>query len=280
MHFQKYSWRHVSRDLPTRHQTDHKGRGGKCLIVAGSKGMWGSSILCAEAAARIGAGYVYVSGLTDVRLAVKHPDFLTISLKHKKIISNFHAIAVGPGLKASPKQVLQVLSSCLKEKRPVVLDAEALNILAKQKQKKWKHLPSHWIMTPHEGELARLLNIPSKQIKADREKYVLQAQRQFGCIVLLKGHQTLIVAPDAAWRIDAGNASLSKAGTGDVLTGMIVGLLSQGVSPSQAACLGACIHGVMADEWIQTKDILSLMASDLVKALPVTLLRLRKKRSS
>ena len=274
--FQQYSKRDFKKDLPTRQNSDHKGRGGKCLIIAGSRGMWGASALCAEAASRVGAGYVYLRGISEANFSLKHPDFLTLPPNQKIQWSMYEAFAIGPGLKGRPRYIMQMLKYFLQEKKPVVLDAEALNVLAQQKS--WKKFPSNWIMTPHEGELARLLKVPSAKIHAHRQKYVLQAQQQFGCVVLLKGYQTLIASPEGFWQIRAGNPSLAKAGTGDVLTGIIVGLLSQKIAPSVAACMGACLHGVIADEWVKTKDILSLMASDLIKALPETLFQIRKNK--
>ncbi len=274
--FPLYLKKHLKKDLPLRKLTDHKGAGGKCLIFAGSKGMWGAAILCATAAARVGAGYVYLNDLRDEKITLRHPDFLLLSEDQDQNLTSFSSVAIGPGLKMKSQIFFKYLNSCRTKNIPVVLDAEALNMLSQRDKKNWKSIPSHWILTPHEGELARLLGVSASKIKTDREKYVRLAQKKFGCVVVLKGHHTLIASSDEVREIPTGNPSLSKAGTGDVLTGMIAGFLSQGISPLKSACLAAYIHGSIADEWIKTKDILSLMASDLVRELPEALFRLRK----
>lgn len=262
----------AQKDLPFRQKTDNKTRGGKCLVAAGQAEQWGAAILCSEAVARVGAGYTYVYDPKKTFPTLKFPDFLT--KYSQKDLSVFHAFALGPGLKNSLliKNILRQLIK-LKASR-VVLDAEALNVLAKMK--KPFSLPPTWILTPHEGEMARLLNIASSEIKTNREKSLLTLQKKMGCIVLLKGSPSLISDGKSIYRINSGNSALAKAGTGDVLTGIIAGFLSQNVSPLRAACLGTFLHGFIADQWLKKKkDHLSLLATDLLKDLPSSLYRLR-----
>ena len=134
-------------------------------------------------------------------------------------------------------------------------------------------------MTPHEGELAAIIGWSPEKIRKNRLIAILQAQKILGCIILLKGDGTLIADGEQVFRVESGNSSLDKAGTGDVLTGMIVGFLSQGLSPLTAACLGSYVHGALADQWLKDKrDHLSLMASDLNDRLPNFLFRLRNKQ--
>lgn len=261
----KYSKAQAKKDLPVRKASDNKTRGGKCLVIAGSKGMWGAATLTAEACARVGAGYVYLNPTSSGFPTVKHPDFL---INTEKNFSKFQAIAIGPGGK--PSQMGKWIKKALKCKT-VVLDAEALNYLAKTKIK----LPTSWILTPHEGELSRLINVSSSMIKKDRVKYLKIAQKKYGCIILLKGHRTLIADAKNIFEIQSGNPALAKAGTGDVLTGIILGFLSQKLDPIKAACLGSFIHGYIADQWIKKNDILSLVATDLIKALPSAIKKLR-----
>jgi ADP-dependent NAD(P)H-hydrate dehydratase len=260
--------------LPTRSVKGHKALYGKSLIVGGSPGMMGALVLCAKAASRIGSGYVYVQSLGAIFSALKNPDFLTS--KSKKIdLEKFNAIAFGCGLgkRASAGTFLKKLLKESPDK--VVLDADALNLLAKSKN---ATLPSSWILTPHEGELARLLGVSSKEIKADREKFLIKAAKKYKCIVLLKGMPTLITNGKVIYKVSSGNAALSKAGTGDVLTGMICGLLAQGLSPLDAALVGAELHGQAAALWLKDKnDIVSLMASDLLELLPRVVFKLRTK---
>ncbi len=267
-----YSKAQARLDMPKRRKSDNKTHGGKCLVIAGSAGMWGAAILCAKAAARTGAGYVYIFDRRNSFPVCKNPDFLISNkLNH---LSEFKSIAIGPGLNDQKLIEKTIFKLIQKKFSSVVLDAEALNAIAKIQN--LPKLPMNWILTPHEGELARMLNVSSAKVKANRKKYALLAQEKFGCIILLKGFRTLVTNSEGIWEISSGNASLAKAGTGDVLTGMTAGFLSQNMNPRHAACLAAYVHGKIADEWITAgKDHLSLMASDLLKELPFLLQRTR-----
>ena len=273
----KYNLTNARADLPQRSPKDNKTRGGKCLVIAGSQGKWGAAVLCAQATARTGAGYTYMLDQRKKFPTVQNPDFLLIH--QLKNISDFQAIAIGPGCDDTA-----FLKKCIRHLAKinypnVVLDAEALNILAKYHQ--LPKLPANWILTPHEGELSRLLKVSSKVIRTYRKKYILEAQKKFGCIIVLKGHKTLIANKKSLWEIQSGNCALAKAGTGDVLTGMIAGFLSQKMSALQAASLSVYVHGLIADQWILAgKDHLSLLATDLIADLPKTLMKIRKSKKS
>lgn len=263
--------------LPKRKKTDSKIAGGKSLIIAGSEGMFGAAVLAGSAAARVGSGYVIL--LTDQKKfsSAQHPDFLVADWKQKKISDiKFTAVGIGPGIGRSA-QASELLQQLLKLKiQNVVIDADALNLHALNKN---RLLPKTWIATPHEGELSRLLNIPAEVIKKNRISAVKQAQKKLGCVVLLKGSKTLIATDEKIFEIQSGNRALAKSGTGDVLTGIITGFLAQGLSPQEAACLGAYVHGSIADKWIKDKkDYLSLMASDLLTAIPQALKNLRENK--
>lgn len=271
MPFKKYSLSQAKLDLPQRNVRAHKATAGKALIIAGSQGMWGAAVLAAKACARCGAGYVYLQTANKKFPFQKNPDFLqyTPSLFHQ-----MKAIGLGPGFK-DPKKIRTWIQKLKKENHPLVLDAEALNVLAKMKNPR---LPAHWILTPHEGELSRLLNVSSKLIQQNRKDFAKLAQRKYGCWVLLKGHHTLVAGPEKIYEIQSGNAALAKAGTGDVLTGMIVAFLCQGLSSEKAACLAAYLHGRIADQWIKNKkDLLSLTASDLIDHLAQEIYKTRPK---
>lgn len=271
----KFDLKQATKLLPVRKVSANKATAGRSLIIAGSKGMYGAAVLTAKGAARVGSGYVYV--LTDGKKFdhCKHPDFLTVVWKNRKSIPNPLAIAIGPGL-GKKSQTWVYLQWLVKSSADcVVIDADALNIVAKKNVSK---LPSSWIATPHEGELGRLLNLPSTWIRKNRLKAVRMAQKKLGCIILLKGHHSLLATDSETFEIYSGNAALAKAGTGDVLTGMITGFLAQGLEPKSAALLGAYVHGKIADDWLHAKkDMLSLMASDLINAIPDTLYNLRMK---
>lgn len=258
----------LRRLLPKRTDTANKTTGGKCLIIAGSEGLWGAAYLCAEAAARIGAGYVYLPANT--KNLTEHPDFLSVQLSQMMPLKKFSSIAIGPGITLSP--LYQKLFHHIEEtfEGSVVIDASCLPLV--------KKLKPHWIITPHEGELAKLLNISSEEIRKNRISAAKLAQEKFGGIVLLKGHHTLIATTSMIYEIQTGNKALAKAGTGDILTGMIAGLLSQGLKPHDAAILACGVHGYIADRWVKNNDYLSLMASDLAKDIPQALYTLRKKK--
>lgn len=268
----KYSAKNAKQDIPTRSYQDNKTRGGKCLIIAGSKGMYGSAVLASLGASRCGAGYTYLLSSGKFPTA-HHPDFLMVTGRPK--FENFQATAIGPGFRNS-KKIKKYLEAMIKQKiQNLVLDAEALNVIASTNKK----LPKTWIVTPHEGELSRILKVSSQKIRNDRKKYILIAQKKLGCVVLLKGHRTLVADGKSLREIQSGNPALAKAGTGDVLTGMIVAFLSQGLSSVSAANLAGYAHGLIADDWIKSgKDVLSLMASDVVDLIPKILAQIRKNK--
>lgn len=263
-----YGLRDARRDLPRRLSRDNKTIGGKAVIAAGSRAMPGAAFLAATAAARIGAGYVYLASQNNLDLR-GYPDFL----KWTPALKNPSAVAVGPGLSKSSFVRGWLVRA---QKFPCVLDAEALNVLAKTNKK----VSPQTVLTPHEGELSRLLGVSADKIRAQREASVVNAQKKWGGVMVLKGHRTLVCDGRTLWTVTAGNAALAKAGTGDVLTGMIVGLLSQGLQPAVAACLGVYLHGRIAEEWIASrKDVLSLMPSDLLVNVAVVAAKVRRSRS-
>lgn len=265
------------RDLPQRRKQDNKTSGGKVLIVAGSPGMWGAQQLSAEAASRCGAGYVYCLTPPLQKNSIA-PDFLTLKFSQIKKMK-FSACVIGPGFK-EPKKISSLLRHWLKTKQQnVVLDAEALNWLA---QHSFPPLPSSWVITPHEGEMARLLNISSQKVRKNRESSVLETHKKYGGVVLLKGADSLVFDGQKIVKIKSGNAALAKAGSGDVLAGMIGAFLSQrpSHSPGSSVSLATFIHGAMADQWLQQgNDILSLRPIDLIKALPQSIHQLRSIQS-
>lgn len=261
--------------LPKRKATQNKTHGGRALIIAGSPGMFGAGVLAATACARVGSGYTQL--LCDLKKYSfqKNPDFLTADIKSKKISDlKFNAVAVGPGLGVGRK-TLNSIGQLLKLKSSyVVLDADALSVVAKNKI---FPLPKSWILTPHTGELARLMGVTSATVQAAPLKWLTKAQKKYNCVILIKGHPTYVSDGAKALSISTGTPALAKAGTGDVLTGIITGFMAQGLKPLEAGALAAFVHGMAARRWEKSKrDPLSLLASDLLKLLPETLYTLRK----
>jgi NAD(P)H-hydrate epimerase len=179
---------------------------------------------------------------------------------------------VGPGYGVN--DTLKHLLLFLKKEAaqiPVLLDADALTVLSQMSENEKEYLlPSQWILTPHEGEMARLINKSSKEVHEQRSQSLLKAQEKFGCTVLLKGAGTRLTdSSKKIYKINAGNPTLAKAGTGDVLAGMIGGLLAQGYSSIQASLLGAFWHADMSDWYLKTKGPeFSLRASEISDLLP------------
>lgn len=271
-----WSENHVRRFLPKRPHRANKANFGKALVFAGRPGMWGASVLAASAAYRVGAGYVIsASHFPPTEIVQQIPEILTVAADDENLWldQKWKVAAVGPGLGLGEKtlEVLKRLQQ--RELDGVVVDADAITVLAQSQLGK---LPSTWVLTPHSGELSRLLQVEVEEIEQDRVRYAHLAAEKFGCLVLLKGFRSILTDGKKNYFIMSGNSALAKAGTGDVLTGMMVGLMAQGLSPFKAAGIGAYIHGRMADEWLRAGNgQASLQASDLCQFLPHLMASLR-----
>ena len=276
--------------LPDRAPSSHKGTFGHAGIIAGSVGKTGAAALAAHAALRVGAGLVTVatpSSVNDV-LEAKLLEAMTISLPETKartlarsgldrVVAFFQsrtAIAVGPGLSTHPETVELVQSLMKHLDRPSVLDADALNALAGRASllTECKTPP---ILTPHPGEMARLeVDATAQTVNADRIGTARRFARERGVFVVLKGARTVIARPDGLVAIcPTGNPGMATAGTGDVLTGMIVGLLAQRVSAWEAVCAATYFHGLAGDLAAQQLGQPGMLAGDLIAQIPYALQR-------
>ncbi|MBA4302673.1 MAG: bifunctional ADP-dependent NAD(P)H-hydrate dehydratase/NAD(P)H-hydrate epimerase [Sphingobacteriaceae bacterium] len=259
--------------IPYRRTFAHKGEFGHALIIAGSDGMWGAGLLAAEASMRLGAGKTTLAGPHDLRtaLAVRLPEamfvrsgelFWDTALKTE----GYTAIGVGPGLGQSPlswevlKQLIQSAQA------PLVLDADALNVLAQSPA--WlKKLPRNSVITPHMGEFDRLFG-PHEHWWARLVTAGAWVQKHRINIVLKGAHTFTFTNGNPIPLVNTtGNAGLAKAGTGDVLTGIITSYIAQGMDPEEAAPLGVYVHGLAADLAVRRHPRMSLMASDLFDTL-------------
>lgn len=257
-----FTRRQAVRLLPVRSATGNKARFGRVLIIAGREGMEGAGILCASAASRSGAGYVTWAPRERVALDEAPPDFLKRTWERllKEGFRDFDAIAVGPAL-GIDTPAARLLERLRRQGAPAVVDADALSWLARTRK---KSCPSHWILTPHARELGRLLDEKASVIEGDRQVSARRASLLTGAIVLLKGFHTMVDDGRVSFIVHSGNSALAKAGSGDVLTGLIAGLRAQGLEPLRAALLGAWIHGACADLWVKKgRTQRTLMASDL-----------------
>jgi NAD(P)H-hydrate epimerase len=261
--------------LPKRKPNSHKGNYGKTLIVAGSAGMLGAAVLASRAALKVGSGLTY--------LAVPRPLVFFANLATPEVITlSFHnienvkatAVAIGPGMGRSAT-TLKLLKSLISRPASLVIDADALNVLAKAKGRKLR-LKAKDIITPHPGEMARLIGHSVKYIQANRLNVAKAAAKRFGCLVVLKGNQTIVASPTGRIYVNqTGNPGMAKGGTGDVLTGMIAGLAAQGWSAWDAAVTGVCSHGLAGDLAAKEKGEYSVTASDIIGKIHVALQRCR-----
>jgi NAD(P)H-hydrate epimerase len=252
----------------------HKGSVGFAILIAGSRNMPGAALLSAKAALRSGLGKLMLHAPTEVLNQVLHqlPEVIFSYDPNDDCFSNFsydvnncNALAIGPGLgkgSASQKGFIELLK---KTPYPIIVDADALNILAENKT--WLDLlPTNSILTPHAGEFARLVGK-----SANRFEKISMAQdfaQKYHIIVILKGHFSTIVLPDGRVFINnTGNQGMATAGSGDVLTGILLGLLSKGYSPENAATLGVYLHGIAGDCALEKQSHESLIASDIIENL-------------
>ncbi len=260
--------------LPIRKTNSNKSSGGKLLVIAGNAGTFGAMWLTALAAYRVGSGYVYLPADRVEAQISQHPEILTANLEESLSSISWQAIVIGPGLGVNSKTKDLLLKIRKVYKGPVVVDADAITVIA---QEEIRDLPGNWFLTPHSGELSRLLKKTINEIEKNRLMAVKEAHSKLGCGVLLKGYRSIICSDNKISIIKSGNAALSKAGSGDVLSGFIGGFMSQGMNPFDAVKLGAYIHGDLADQWVKSgRDYLSLLPSDLYEWVPSYLNQLRK----
>lgn len=252
----------------------HKGEMGTALIVAGSRGMAGAVILAARACLRSGAGkaIVYTPECNVLPLQIAVPEAIVRADAAADVFANTtdtddcKAMAIGPGLGTDDDTAIALIAQLRRATCPIVADADALNILAQRKA--WlQQLPKGSIITPHPGEMDRLES-HSFDCCERLEKASRLAQR-LGIYIVLKGHNTAVCLPDGSVRFNTtGNAGMATAGSGDVLTGIIAALLARGCQQDDAAVLGAYLHGLAGDIAAREKGQESLIASDIIDALP------------
>ena len=253
----------VSHYLQPRSRTSHKGFFGKTLVIGGNVGMPGAVRLASEAALRSGSGLVKALTLPDNLLTVLagRPELMGEGIN----IDDFDGgpirdwatvLTIGPGL-GTDQWAKTLLNYVLASDLPTVVDADALNLLVDKPT--WKE---NWILTPHPGEAATLLGCAISQVEKDRFSAVRNLQRSFGGVVVLKGAGTLICDGKQVYVKNVGNPGMASGGMGDVLSGIIAGLLAQGLDSLQAAILGVSIHGLAADAAAKS-DERGLLASDL-----------------
>lgn len=237
--------------LPPRPRNSHKGTYGSAGIIGGAQGMVGAALLAARAALKCGTGRVYTGLLaSDAPLVdVLQPELMLRPADTVLRLDHLSALAIGPGLGDSP-DAAEYLDWALEAVAPLLLDADALNQIASDsaKKSKLKQRVKPTILTPHPAEAARLLGCTTDEVQYDRVAAALRLAREYNAGVVLKGAGSLCAWPDGHWAINtSGNPGMASAGMGDVLSGIIVALLAQGVDERHALTAGTYLHGAAAD---------------------------------
>ena len=271
--------------LPKRIQNSHKGTFGHVLNIAGSTQFSGAAYLSSMASLKVGAGYTMLASCSDTvnTIASMAPDLTYLDLgqsgfgtipkdaiKFLSAIANYDVVSIGCGLNRTGGVSELVVNFLKKNKNsylPIIIDADAINAIAASKSFVF---PLNSIITPHPMELSRLMGVDVKEIQQNRAKWAWEASREFDCIVLLKGHETVISIPSGKIFINhTGNSALAKAGSGDVLTGMIAGFCAQGIQLESAACCAVYLHGLAGEIASKSMTEYSVLASDLLKYIPL-----------
>jgi hydroxyethylthiazole kinase-like uncharacterized protein yjeF len=270
--------------LPQYGRNAHKGTRGRVLVAAASRGMTGAAALAGEAALRVGAGLVTVAAPLSSQPVVAgiRPEFMTLPFAESaeggfaadaagpflERAAKMNAIAVGPGIGTDPEAAEFVRRVVAGSTVPLVLDADAIKAF-RGRPEQFAHIEAPIVLTPHPGEMAQFLGTTVETVQTDRFGTAREAARRSGAVVLLKGAFTLIAEPSGqVWINPTGSRALGTGGSGDVLTGVIAGLLAQGLAPTEAAVAGAYLHGLAGDRLAAELGDDGILAGDLALELP------------
>ncbi len=280
-----------------RDRSAHKGSFGHCLIVAGSTGKTGAAALAANSAVRTGSGLVTLAVPETLNpvLEIKTTEVMTLPLPDagsgqlithavptlEKHLVRKDALAIGPGIDHRPASVAVVQSMLEHVALPMVIDADGLNAIAEDTSVLYRKRSSTVILTPHPGEMSRLLGSALPDMAAIRISVAQEFARTFGVYLILKGARTIIAAPDGSAAINgSGNPGMASGGMGDVLTGIITSLLGQGYSAWDACRLGVFVHGLAGDIVAMEQGEAGMTATDLIERIPLAFNRLLRLPSS
>lgn len=260
---------HVKASLPQRDDDSHKGTYGTGLLLAGTGDMPGAALLAGYGAMRSGIGKLVIgtpgSAVPLIVPVLPEATYWRDGLEKAargEIEAHYRAIAIGPGLLPSQTTELAV-QKVLEEKCPVVLDAGALSIRVYQDRQ------AATILTPHPGEFSRITGLSIQDVQKRRASLAKEWAEKLGATIVLKGNETVIAFPDGeCWKNPTGNSSLAKGGTGDTLTGMLLGMLCCHENEKEAVLNAVHLHGACADRWIKTRSPHTLLAHELSRLLP------------
>lgn len=254
-----------------RNSESHKGDFGHVLVVAGNIGFGGAALLSSKAAIKIGAGLVSLATRSEhLQAALSFaPEVMTKPVDSGQSLENYldfpTVICLGPGLGRdywSEQMIYKSLENSHKNKTPILIDADGLNLLPEFSKK--LPLPKKIVLTPHLGEAARLLNTSVEKVKKNRVSAAKRISNKYNSVVVLKSHETLICKEDKIYICDKGNPGMATAGMGDVLSGMISGLIAQKLSLFEAACLGVDLHARAGDIYSEKNNQQSLLPTDII----------------
>jgi len=259
--------------------------------LAGARGKSGAALLCGGAALRVGTGLVTLGGPNSLNAVFSSVliEAMTIPLPEladgsfcldepalAQAVKGKSAIAFGPGIGVSTDTVGMTRWLLHHSEVPLVIDADALNCVAVDVAM-LANASVPVVLTPHPGEMARLLNLTNAEVQANRLEHARGFATAHRCFLVLKGANTVIAAPDGhVWVNTSGNPGMASGGMGDVLTGVISGLLAQGLPPREACCLGVFLHGYVGDMTAEEKGEAGILAHDLIERLPSGLHALRR----
>jgi NAD(P)H-hydrate epimerase len=259
--------------IPVRGLFAHKGNFGHALLIAGSRGKTGAAVLAAKSCLRSGSGLltVHIPACGEIILQTAIPEAMVEIDKEQDYIaglgdiSKYNAIGIGPGIGCNEKTAGALLQLFEKANQPLVLDADAINLIA-QNKKLQQALPANSILTPHAGEFDRLAGVSENEY--ERLRKACRWAVKFKSYLVLKGANTAICTPNKECYFNStGNPGMATAGSGDVLTGIILGLLAQSYSPLNASLTGVFLHGLAGDIAASEISPESLIASDIIENL-------------
>ncbi len=273
--------------FPKRPADAHKGAFGHVIVIAGSAGYSGAAYLTSQAAALSGSGLVTLAigkslypimavKLTEVMVKpfFETKDYSLSLLAEKEMIAfaeKCSVLAIGPGISQNKETQTLVRNIVGRIDKPAVLDADGINAFVGHLED-LKKAKARLVLTPHAGEMARLIGKDAAEINSARKDVALAFANEYNTVLVLKGHNTVVAAPGGDIYVnETGNPGMATGGTGDILTGMIASFIGQGIAPFTAAVLGVHFHGLAGDVAAKEKGQLSLIATDLLDKLPEVL---------
>ena len=269
-------------NLPERIENSNKGTYGKILNVSGSEYMTGAAILSSISALKVGAGYVELASHPNTLKAASYiaPEIVLAPVeKISQLIPQSTILTIGCGLSQSDEAVdifINTIKLAKKHNIKTVIDADGLNILSKNHI----DIPKESILTPHPKEASRLLDTSLENVLSNMELAAKEITDKYNCITVLKSHRTIVTNQNhTIYKNTSGNSALAKAGSGDVLAGMISGLLAQNMDTFDAACLGVYLHGLSGDIAKNDLTAYGVLASDTIRYIPLAIKEYINQRS-